>query len=187
MKKNLMLWALIAAFVLVLGGAYVLYGRLSVQYQPEQLATQAPEETQDATEEAKIYAPDFTAVDADGNEVSLSDFLGKPVVLNFWASWCGPCKSEMPEFDEAYLQQGEEIQFLMVNMTDGAQETADTRWHLLPVPATASRCSTTSTMMPPSPMVFPACRRPISLMRRAFWLRKRWVPSMRRRCSEEYP
>ena len=126
MKKNLMLWALIAAFVLVLGGAYVLYGRLSVQYQPEQLATQAPEETQDATEEAKIYAPDFTAVDADGNEVSLSDFLGKPVVLNFWASWCGPCKSEMPEFDEAYLQQGEEIQFLMVNMTDGAQETADT-------------------------------------------------------------
>ena len=107
MKNKKALFVIILVFVLLIGGAYVLYGRLSVQYQPEQLATQAPEETQDATEEAKIYAPDFTAVDADGNEVSLSDFLGKPVVLNFWASWCGPCKSEMPEFDEAYLQQGE--------------------------------------------------------------------------------
>ena len=47
-------------------------------------------------------------------------------MLNFWASWCGPCKSEMPDFDEAYLAQGEEIQFLMVNMTDGSRETLDT-------------------------------------------------------------
>ena len=126
MKKNVTLWILIAAFVLVVAGAYVLYDQLGAEYQPEQLATEAPQETRAATEEAKTYAPDFTAVDAGGNDVSLSDFLGKPVVLNFWASWCGPCKSEMPEFNEAYLEQGEDIQFLMVNMTDGARETADT-------------------------------------------------------------
>jgi thiol-disulfide isomerase/thioredoxin len=68
-------------------------------------------------------APEFTVTDAAGNEVKLSDFRGKGVVLNFWASWCGPCKMEMPDFNEAYLEQGEEVQFVMVNLTDGSRET----------------------------------------------------------------
>ena len=48
------------------------------------------------------------------------------MVLNFWASWCGPCKMEMPEFHEKYLALGEDIQFLMVNLTDGSRETVET-------------------------------------------------------------
>ena len=70
-------------------------------------------------------APDFTAYTPEGVPVKLSDFKGKPVVLNFWASWCGPCKSEMPVFQAAYDARGEEIQFLMVNLTGGA-ETIET-------------------------------------------------------------
>ena len=70
-------------------------------------------------------APDITVYTADGTAVRLSDFRGKPVVLNFWASWCGPCKSEMPAFEAAYQQQGADIQFLMVDLTDGYSETVE--------------------------------------------------------------
>ena len=71
-------------------------------------------------------APDFTVYDIDGDAVSLSDFIGKPVVINFWASWCGPCRMEMPEFEEKYKELGGDIHFLMVNMTDGNRETRET-------------------------------------------------------------
>lgn len=71
----------------------------------------------------KNTAPGFTVYDADGNAVSLSSFFGKPIVINFWASWCGPCKSEMPSFEEVYKQYGNEVEFLMVNLTTSSYET----------------------------------------------------------------
>lgn len=68
-------------------------------------------------------APDFTVQDFGGKSVKLSGFFGKPVVVNFWASWCGPCKSEMPHFNKAYSTYKGKVTFMMVDLVDGQRET----------------------------------------------------------------
>ena len=128
-KRNLII--LLIIFGLFLGGSYVLYNQLSSRLKPNTLTAQTPDNSEVPSDETtssneQMMAPDFTVLDESGNEVSLSDFVGKPVVLNFWASWCGPCKDEMPDFDEAYLEYQDDIHFLMVNLTDGSRETMET-------------------------------------------------------------
>lgn len=72
-------------------------------------------------------ATDFTMQNAAGNEVTLSSFMGKPVVLNFWTSWCSYCKEEMPDFEAAYEQYGDQVQFVMLNAVKSEKDSDDGR------------------------------------------------------------
>ncbi|UTE77284.1 redoxin domain-containing protein [Rossellomorea sp. KS-H15a] len=64
-------------------------------------------------------APDFTLTTLDGEEVKLSDYQGKKVILNFWATWCPPCKAEMPHMEQYYEKNAkkESVEILAVNLT----------------------------------------------------------------------
>jgi thiol-disulfide isomerase/thioredoxin len=125
---KLLIWVL--AFAVVIAGASLLYNRLSGEVHLSGIATtpQTTEYTGEAvseTEEQPSLAPDFTVYDLEGNAHKLSDFQGKPVLLNFWASWCGPCQMEMPDFQKFYETHGDKVNFVIVNLTDGQQETVE--------------------------------------------------------------
>ena len=139
----------LVALVVLIAGASILYKKLGDDVDVSQLKTEATtseatdnttstadkqENAQTGTESAGAEAqdseeltaaPDITFYDLEGNAHRLSGFRGKPVVMNFWSSNCGPCKGEMPEFEEMYKQYGDEVQFLMVNVTDGYWDTLE--------------------------------------------------------------
>ena len=123
--KILKLIILVLALVVLMLGATRLYDTLSSKVPVNMMATQSPA-AEEEKESQRKQVPDFTVYDQEGNPHKLSDFQGKPVVLNFWASWCGPCKMEMPDFEQMYQQYSGQVVFMMVNLTDGSQETVET-------------------------------------------------------------
>ncbi len=64
-------------------------------------------------------APDFTLTDLNGQKVSLSDFKGKVIIVDFWATWCGPCKMEIPSFIKLQEDYKDEVVVLGVSLDQG--------------------------------------------------------------------
>lgn len=141
MKKNtIIIVVIVVAIAALIGGATIAYRHLGPNAPVPDLIHSPtiiqPETGDDATiiddsettatsvpTFEKTPAIDFTVYDNDGMEVSLSDMRGKPVVVNFWATWCPPCKSELPHFNALYQEMGSKVEFMMVDLTDGEGET----------------------------------------------------------------
>ena len=147
-KYSFILWIII--FVLVIGGGYYFIEKFGGEEIPdpivdvpqeentegEEVIEETEDDTPSVTEDAPAddaisklkvktpFTPEFTIVNNEGEEVSISEFKGKKVIINFWASWCPPCVEEMPEFQLLHNElDSEETVLLAINLTDGQRET----------------------------------------------------------------
>lgn len=79
------------------------------------------EESEDVGLSQGQTAPDFLLTTLEGEEARLSDFRGQPVIINFWATWCPPCRAEMPDFQQLY--ESEDVEILAVNLTESERSS----------------------------------------------------------------
>lgn len=104
-KRNI----LISASILAAGLVWIWLSRIPNESKPHS-SIEAPQ--------VGFLAPDFVLSGLDYQDISLSDFKGTPVILNFWASWCPPCKAEMPSFEKAYQEfSGSGLKIIAINAT----------------------------------------------------------------------
>lgn len=116
MNNKKVLAVSIIALVVVIAASMAVYNVYVDKVDPTTGAiTDASQTMAEVQTFAATAAQDFTMQDASGKTVKLSDFKGTPVVLNFWTSWCSYCRSEMPYFESAYKQYGDQVQFIMLN------------------------------------------------------------------------
>ena len=117
-------WILIlCGLVILIGGAYIAYDKLAPMVEDmrgreeNNVSSEVSDETLTETDESanKPTVPPVALYDAEGNSVSLPDLIDKPTILNFWASTCNPCASEMPHFQAVYEELGDEYNFIFIN------------------------------------------------------------------------
>ncbi len=97
MNKKTFWIGYVIGFILTVGGIYVVIKKFQHQSTPD------------------IAIEKIQMKDLNGNSVNVSDFSGKPLVINYWATWCAPCREEFPDFEKAKQDFGDKANFVMVS------------------------------------------------------------------------
>jgi thiol-disulfide isomerase/thioredoxin len=108
LQTTLWPWLLLIALALLLGGGWLILNQTK------------PDTNRGALEPAPVKghpSPEISLMSTDGTLVNLSDFKGKPVIINFWATWCPPCRAETPDLQEVHRELGDKVAILSVNAT----------------------------------------------------------------------
>ncbi len=114
----------LALMIVIIAGALFAYQGFTARKNAADSSLSETDPSQEAAAEGElVLAEDFTVYDIAGKEVNLSDFRGRPLVVNFWASWCPPCVWEMPDFNQVWRDRQDDVMFMMVNVIDGKKET----------------------------------------------------------------
>ncbi|MCB0209077.1 MAG: TlpA family protein disulfide reductase [Anaerolineae bacterium] len=119
--RTLWFWMAIISLTLIVGGAWIIVSKSLVG---TNRVTTDGAIMLDPAPIAGHLAPDFELVSVDGETMRLSDLKGKPVILNFWATWCGPCRSEFPEFQKAAVDNADRLVILGINNTSADNPNA---------------------------------------------------------------
>lgn len=135
-KRKWIIDATLVVIIIVLAVFVVLEMRRMINFIRRDQETPTPEESENTIngteptpipeleekQTSNVLAPDFELVNLEGEMVSLSDFRGKAVLVNFWATWCPPCRAEMPLIDEFAERHTQELVVLAVNAGEGESE-----------------------------------------------------------------
>ena len=110
-------WVVFIILVLILGSSWIVFSRTVA-------GGVMPAEHAAALSPAPVAghpAPDFALKTLDGEIIRLSDYKGSPVVVNFWATWCGPCRAEFPDFQETWVDNADRLVIIGINHTTADQ------------------------------------------------------------------
>lgn len=123
--RNKKIVIILICFVGLIAASYFAYDFLDARYKEKNIESKE-EENNIEEKQDKVMAKDFVVYDENLNKVKLSSYIGTPIVLNFWASWCPPCIEEMKFFNEISNEyEDNKLMVLMINLTDGERETMD--------------------------------------------------------------